>query len=193
MVRCRLPRHDALGLLQRDVPVLGARFLRAPGRTHAARVRQHRVMRAAAYVMLSYLILGTQQLPSADAACGSAAAEGGARWALFRVQTCRGACQAGSSGCLHAALAGSSRRHNISLRPRCTCKRCGAPAVVGFAGKRQWMELLNVGRKGRDRVMRLEHGLQTARPQVLFLAGPDSWHVPRGGVTLQVLLFWTMQ
>jgi hypothetical protein len=65
--------------------------------------------------------------------------------------------------------------------------------VVGFAGKRQWMELLNVGRKGRDRVMRLEHGLQTARPQVLFLAGPDSWHVPRGGVTLQVLLFWTMQ
>lgn len=49
---------------------------------------------------------------------------------------------------------------------RCTCGRCGAPAVVGFAGKRQWMELLNIGRKGRDKITRLEHGVQAERPQV---------------------------
>ena len=28
------------------------------------------------------------------------------------------------------------------------------------------MELLNVGRRGRDKVTRLEHGVQTERPQV---------------------------
>ena len=49
---------------------------------------------------------------------------------------------------------------------RCVCGKCGAPAVVGFAGKRQWMELLNVGRKGRDKYTKLDHGMQHMRPEV---------------------------
>ena len=49
---------------------------------------------------------------------------------------------------------------------RCGCGRCGAPALVGFAGKRQWMELLNVGKKGRAKVARIDTGPQTLRPQV---------------------------
>ena len=53
--------------------------------------------------------------------------------------------------------------------PRCTCGRCGMPAAVAFAGKRQWMELLNVGRRGRDKYTRLEHGLQAMRPKVTTL------------------------
>ena len=31
----------------------------------------------------------------------------------------------------------------------CTCGRCGEPVFVAFAGKRQYLELMNVGRAGR--------------------------------------------
>lgn len=31
----------------------------------------------------------------------------------------------------------------------CVCGRCGAPSIVAFSGKRQFVELLNVGRGGR--------------------------------------------
>lgn len=34
-------------------------------------------------------------------------------------------------------------------RAGCTCGRCGEPAFVAFAGKRQYLELMNVGRAGR--------------------------------------------
>ncbi len=54
----------------------------------------------------------------------------------------------------------------VLLLDRCVCGECGAPAVVGFAGKRQWMELLNKGRKGRDKYTKLDHGVQHMRPQV---------------------------
>ena len=34
-------------------------------------------------------------------------------------------------------------------RNGCTCGRCGQPAFVAFSGKRQYLELMNVGRVGR--------------------------------------------
>lgn len=34
-------------------------------------------------------------------------------------------------------------------RSGCTCGRCGQPAFVAFSGKRQYLELMNVGRVGR--------------------------------------------
>lgn len=46
------------------------------------------------------------------------------------------------------------------------CTACAAPPLVAFAGKRQWMELLNVDRRGRDKVTRLAIGPQSMRPQV---------------------------
>ncbi|KAK9903322.1 hypothetical protein WJX75_002770 [Coccomyxa subellipsoidea] len=61
----------------------------------------------------------------------------------------------------------------------CVCGECGAPAVVGFAGKRQWMELLNVGRKGREKYTKLEHGLQPMRPDGWpFPASTEVWVLP---------------
>ncbi len=47
---------------------------------------------------------------------------------------------------------------------RCTCGECGAPAYIAWSGKRQWMELLNIGRVRKDRYAKLEHGLQHMRP-----------------------------
>lgn len=66
--------------------------------------------------------------------------------------------------CSPCGCTGQSAEDKVLLL-RCVCGQCGAPAVVGFAGKRQWMELLNVGRKGRDKYTRLEHGIQQMRPQ----------------------------
>lgn len=42
--------------------------------------------------------------------------------------------------------------------PGCTCGRCGAPSLVAFSGKRQFLELLNVGRSARDRIKTVEVG-----------------------------------
>jgi hypothetical protein len=63
-------------------------------------------------------------------------------------------------------MSGQRRAISVLRTCRCVCGECGAPAVVGFAGKRQWMELLNVGRKGREKYTKLEHGLQPMRPDV---------------------------
>lgn len=49
---------------------------------------------------------------------------------------------------------------------RCMCGRCGAPAVVAFSGKRQWVELLNTGRPRAHWVKTVPLGLQTQRPEV---------------------------
>jgi hypothetical protein len=39
--------------------------------------------------------------------------------------------------------------------------------MVCFAGKRQWMELLNMGKKGKEKLTRIEGGKQTGvRPDV---------------------------
>ncbi|PNH04627.1 hypothetical protein TSOC_009204 [Tetrabaena socialis] len=46
----------------------------------------------------------------------------------------------------------------------CTCGRCGAPCLVAFSGKRQFLELLNLGRAPRERAKTVEHGPQAALP-----------------------------
>jgi len=56
-----------------------------------------------------------------------------------------------------------------SVSCSCTCGRCGAPSMVCFAGKRQWMELLNLGKKGKEKLTRVDGGKQTTiRPAVRF-------------------------
>lgn len=47
----------------------------------------------------------------------------------------------------------------------CTCGSCGAPAVVAFAGKRQFMELLNAGKTGRSKTKSVPFGITDLRPQ----------------------------
>ena len=64
---------------------------------------------------------------------------------------------------------------------RCTCGECGAPAYVAWSGKRQWMELLNVGRRGKDRYQTLQHGLQHTRPKACS-------HTGRGCASSEVTL-----
>lgn len=54
----------------------------------------------------------------------------------------------------------------LSLAPRCTCGQCGAPALVAFSGKRQWVELLNTGRARAQWVKTVPLGPQSLRPQV---------------------------
>ncbi|KXZ56817.1 hypothetical protein GPECTOR_1g736 [Gonium pectorale] len=53
----------------------------------------------------------------------------------------------------------------------CTCGLCGAPRLVAFSGKRQFLELLNVGRSGRDRAKTVEFGPQSELPR--------GWPFPR--------------
>ena len=60
---------------------------------------------------------------------------------------------------------GSNHQHDFIAR-RCTCGECGAPVYIAWSGKRQWMELLNVGRKGKERYKKLDQGLQHMRPEV---------------------------
>lgn len=55
---------------------------------------------------------------------------------------------------------------------RCECGQCGAPALVAFAGKRQWMELLNCSKKGKARLSRIDLGLQSMRPEVTYFLNP---------------------
>ncbi|MEW5317321.1 MAG: hypothetical protein WDW38_008631 [Sanguina aurantia] len=50
-----------------------------------------------------------------------------------------------------------------SLSAGCTCGACGAPCLVAFAGKRQYVELMNVGRRGR-KVLTVPTGRQAALP-----------------------------
>ena len=62
---------------------------------------------------------------------------------------------------------------------RCQCGRCGAPAMVAFAGKRQFMDMCNVGRKGKAKLTRLDIGLQRELPQVdLACASPHVGNNP---------------
>ena len=49
---------------------------------------------------------------------------------------------------------------------RCKCGKCGAPALVAFSGKRQWSELINTGRKGKNKVTKFVTGPQNMRPEV---------------------------
>ena len=50
--------------------------------------------------------------------------------------------------------------------PRCTCGSCGAPKFICYAGKRQWMELLNTGKRGKEKISKIDQGRQVLRPQV---------------------------
>lgn len=51
---------------------------------------------------------------------------------------------------------------------RCTCGQCGVPQVIAFSGKRQWSELINIGKRGKARVTNIPTGLQPTdlRPPV---------------------------
>ena len=49
---------------------------------------------------------------------------------------------------------------------RCICGKCGPPALVAFSGKRQWSELINTGRKGKNKVAKFDIGPQSMRPEV---------------------------
>ena len=49
---------------------------------------------------------------------------------------------------------------------RCECGLCGAPCIVAFAGKRQFMDMSNIGRRGKAKLTRLDVGLQTELPLV---------------------------
>ncbi|KAL0040019.1 hypothetical protein WJX79_002888 [Trebouxia sp. C0005] len=57
----------------------------------------------------------------------------------------------------------------------CTCGKCGAPALVAFSGKRQWSELINTGRKGKNKLTKFATGPQNMRPEGWPL--PDSTEV----------------
>ena len=51
---------------------------------------------------------------------------------------------------------------------RCTCGQCGVPQVIAFSGKRQWSELINIGKRGKAKVTNIPTGLQPTdlRPPV---------------------------
>ncbi|KAK9808370.1 hypothetical protein WJX73_007553 [Symbiochloris irregularis] len=46
----------------------------------------------------------------------------------------------------------------------CGCGMCGAPCIVAFAGKRQYLDMSNIGRKGKAKLTRLNVGRQKLRP-----------------------------
>ena len=56
----------------------------------------------------------------------------------------------------------------------CTCGRCGEPAFVAFAGKRQFLELMNVGRAGR-KLNSVKVGPQVELPPRWPLQGSRVW------------------
>jgi len=70
--------------------------------------------------------------------------------------------------------------HRASSAIGCTCGRCGAPSMVCFAGKRQWMELLNLGKKGKEKLTRVDGGKQTTiRPAGWpFPSTTEVWVLP---------------
>lgn len=78
------------------------------------------------------------------------------------------AMQGWSTG-FYQRLSDHMQRASSSLR--CTCGKCGAPSLVCFAGKRQWMELLNTGKKGKEKVTRIEGGMQAGKR-------PEGWPFP---------------
>mmetsp|Transcript_30374 Transcript_30374/g.78014 ORF Transcript_30374/g.78014 Transcript_30374/m.78014 type:complete len:149 (+) Transcript_30374:269-715(+) len=47
----------------------------------------------------------------------------------------------------------------------CSCGECGAPRLVAFPGKRQYLELLNIGRRGASKVKTVEFGVQHVLPE----------------------------
>lgn len=47
----------------------------------------------------------------------------------------------------------------------CRCGSCGAPAIVAFTGKRQFMELLNAGKAGKAKIKSVPLGITELRPQ----------------------------
>lgn len=52
---------------------------------------------------------------------------------------------------------------------RCKCASCGAPALVAFSGKRQWFELINTGRRGKEKITKFDVGPQILRPEASIL------------------------
>ena len=63
--------------------------------------------------------------------------------------------------------------HKTEIRPgesRCTCGTCGAPRLVAFTGKRQYMELMNIGRVGKAKLKNVKLGRQTGFPEARL------WH-----------------
>ena len=52
---------------------------------------------------------------------------------------------------------------------RCTCGRCGAPPLVAFTGKRQYVELMTVGRADKKKVTKVDFGRQAVLPAASIL------------------------
>ncbi|KAG2499959.1 hypothetical protein HYH03_002244 [Edaphochlamys debaryana] len=75
------------------------------------------------------------------------------------------------SSAFYARLRAHVARAGASIGCTCPGGACGAPSLVAFSGKRQFLELLNVGRSGRGRVKSVEYG-----PQTLL---PTGWPLPR--------------
>ena len=69
------------------------------------------------------------------------------------------------SGLAVAAIS-ISRPDKGGMFGRCCCRQCGAPALVAFAGKRQFMDMYNMGRKGKGKMTRVQTGVQHELPKV---------------------------
>ncbi|KAK9815922.1 hypothetical protein WJX72_012023 [[Myrmecia] bisecta] len=66
-----------------------------------------------------------------------------------------------------------------AMNAGCACGQCAAPPFVGFAGKRQWCELVNIGRKGKDKITKVDCGPQSERPAGWpFPPGTAVWVLP---------------
>ena len=51
----------------------------------------------------------------------------------------------------------------------CKCGKCGAPSIVAFCGKRQFLEVVNAGRPSRSKLKTAEIGPQIDLPSVRLL------------------------
>mmetsp|Transcript_15363 Transcript_15363/g.46373 ORF Transcript_15363/g.46373 Transcript_15363/m.46373 type:complete len:342 (+) Transcript_15363:122-1147(+) len=65
----------------------------------------------------------------------------------------------------------TAHMHRATDSIGCTCGACGAPAIVAFTGKRQFMELLNAGKTGRAKHKTVPLGPTDLRPEGWPLPG----------------------
>eukprot|EP00210_Caulerpa_lentillifera_P006782 g6481.t1 len=69
------------------------------------------------------------------------------------------------------------RKANASIG--CHCGNCGAPRFVAFAGKRQWIELFNSGRRSKDKIKSAPIGRQSIVPlNWPFPESTEIWLLP---------------
>ena len=91
------------------------------------------------------------------------------RWLLPPVSCSRRACQCTLwvSRVFHTSQPNDAGHHAAGCC-RCTCGQCGVPQVIAFSGKRQWSELINIGKRGKAKVTNIPTGLQPTdlRPPV---------------------------